>query len=342
MSSTFPPAPDRSRRLRAFFARHLYSYLAGLVGLVVLLSITFARKEIATALRAFDHQLWAPVLGLTLVNYALRFLKWHRMLLDTGIRIPLLANARLYFACFTMVVTPLRLGELYKLVFLRTLHRVGPSRSLPVLLMERVTDAVAVLALAIVQPFSSWTRLIAVALALTLVLLAGAGLSHPAWRSRWQGLLPRLPLLGRRSSEIDRILLQSAVLLRPRSLGLALVLSTFAWFAECWGLYWILVGLGSAIPLGEATWIYALSTALGNLTFLPGGLGGTEASLLAFLHGAGIPQGSALAATLLVRAATLWLAVFLGLSVSFSQRRALQWDEVQREAARSQDEAPKA
>jgi uncharacterized membrane protein YbhN (UPF0104 family) len=45
---------------------------------------------------------------------------------------------------------------------------------------------------------------------------------------------------------------------------------------------------------------------------LPGGLGVAEGSLTALLAGLGTPLPQAAAATLLVRAATLWLAVGLG------------------------------
>ena len=87
---------------------------------------------------------WLPaILGLTLFNYGLRFWKWDLLLRASGLRIPLASNARLYFACLAMVVTPARLGELYKLVFLRKLHGVAPARSLPPLVLERVTDAAA-------------------------------------------------------------------------------------------------------------------------------------------------------------------------------------------------------
>jgi hypothetical protein len=45
---------------------------------------------------------------------------------------------------------------------------------------------------------------------------------------------------------------------------------------------------------------------------LPGGLGVAEGSLTALLAGLGTPLPAAAAATLLVRGATLWLAVALG------------------------------
>ena len=50
----------------------------------------------------------------------------------------------------------------------------------------------------------------------------------------------------------------------------------------------------------------------------------------------GVAVQVALPATLLVRAATLWFAVLLGLTVTLIGRRRLHWSEVREEAARGQ------
>jgi uncharacterized protein (TIRG00374 family) len=66
------------------------------------------------------------------------------------------------------------------------------------------------------------------------------------------------------------------------------------------------------LPLRTATFVYAFASLAGALSMLPGGLGVAEGSLTALLAGLGTPLPEAAAATLLVRGATLWLAVALG------------------------------
>src|SRR5262249_28032523 len=72
---------------------------------------------------------------------------------------------------------------------------------------------------------------------------------------------------------------------------------------------------GARIGLQGATFVYAATTVAGALSFLPGGLGMTEAGMLALLLrlGSGIDRGTAAAATFVTRAATLWFAGALGL-----------------------------
>ena len=62
--------------------------------------------------------------------------------------------------------------------------------------------------------------------------------------------------------------------------------------------------------------IYGLAVLGGTLTFLPGGIGGTEAIMVILLSFIGIDYISAIAITIVCRAATLWFAILIG-GISF-------------------------
>jgi uncharacterized membrane protein YbhN (UPF0104 family) len=321
--------------LRAALARHLYAYLALVVGLSGLLTVLLARQDLRQAWTQFDARYVWPVLGLTLLNYGLRFLKWQWMLRTVELRIPAADSARIYFACFSMTVTPFRLGELYKLIFLKRLHAAPLRRTTPVLLLERATDVVAVLSLAALRldlggpPFFALT-------ALGLAFLLGSAAALPPTRRILLRLLGQLPGLRRRRSALAVAVEHNRALLRPPVLAGTLLLSVLAWFSECLGLWLVLRALAAPLPLQDATWIYALATALGNATFLPGGLGSTEATLIGLLLGLGLGRSVSLPATILIRAATLWLAVATGLLVSWLGRHKLRWREARAEVASNQ------
>ena len=73
-------------------------------------------------------------------------------------------------------------------------------------------------------------------------------------------------------------------------------------------------------------------TVAGALSFLPGGLGVTEAGMLALLvtFGTGVSRGTAAAATFVTRASTLWFAVALGLPalVRYARRKHVEITEM--------------
>ncbi|SVB82011.1 uncharacterized protein METZ01_LOCUS234865, partial [marine metagenome] len=72
-------------------------------------------------------------------------------------------------------------------------------------------------------------------------------------------------------------------------------------------------GLESSTPITQALPIYAAATLVGAVSALPGGLVGTEGSMIALLQQSGVSRSVASSGTLLVRLVTLWFAVAVGL-----------------------------
>lgn len=101
---------------------------------------------------------------------------------------------------------------------------------------------------------------------------------------------------------------------RPRVTVLAVVLGAAAWFSEGLALWVIMEGLDATISLLRALSIYAAATLVGAVSALPGGLLGTEGSMVALLQQSGAARVGASAGTLLVRLVTLWFAVAVGLA----------------------------
>lgn len=88
--------------------------------------------------------------------------------------------------------------------------------------------------------------------------------------------------------------------------------AVLAWGLEGLSLYLIADSLGIGISLATGIGIYAIAVLAGALSFLPGGLGGTEAVMGVLLIASGADSATAVAITLLCRIATLWFAVALG------------------------------
>ena len=107
----------------------------------------------------------------------------------------------------------------------------------------------------------------------------------------------------------------------PRIMVVGVAVGVVAWFAEGLALWVILKGIGSDIALVRALPIYAAATLVGAVTALPGGLVGTEGSMLALLQQSGVTRVGASAGTVLVRLVTLWFAVAVGLVAMLALRR---------------------
>jgi uncharacterized membrane protein YbhN (UPF0104 family) len=249
-------------------------------------------------LASFRWELFPLALALTALNYLLRFWRWERYLAKLAIAIPRGRSLTIFVAGLTMTITPAKLGELLKSGLLKRDYEVPVRRSGPVVLAERVTDATGVVVLAVVAGASgrNWPLLAAAALAVVGVVL-----------------VVRSPLLERFARLVEARG-AARTLLGTRLLVEMTLLSAVSWLFECLAAYVCVKGLRLDLSLADTIVVFTLGSLAGALSFLPGGLGVAETSMTALIKALGdTTKAQAAAATVLIRLATLWFAVVLGL-----------------------------
>lgn len=256
-------------------------------------------------------------LGLASVNYFLRFLRWAFFLKYLKIDVPANLSALVFLSGLAMSIIPGKAGELVKCYLLNSRTGVPVSRSAPVVVMERLTDVISVIILGLTG-FALLPAPVIAVLAVALALTA-AGMMFAV--SRQASRLTALPILSRWSALLRDSQEEFKDLAAPRVMVVGVAFGAVAWFAEGLALWLLLKGIGSDIALVRALPIYAAATLVGAVTALPGGLVGTEGSMLAFLQQSGVTRAAASAGTVLVRLVTLWFAVAVGLLALLALRR---------------------
>ncbi len=277
------------------------------------------------ALRAFDLRALAVALLLVAINYVLRFVRWQRYLAALDLRLPVDRSLTGFLAGFAMTVTPGKLGELLKA------YLFGRSDGLPatsvgaIVIAERLTDVlglVVVVAFGLGQFYAPLAAVVgqgAVNLLIAVCLASVAFvplLAQPRWSAPLFAALERLPRLGALVPLMRETQAGMAALLHPRVMAVAMLLAIVGWGLEGVALWTLLHGFGhQAPPFGAALFVYGSTTLLGAVSFLPGGLGVTELALGLMLTRLGLASGAAESAaiTYLIRFATLWFGVAVGL-----------------------------
>lgn len=301
--------------------------IPGLVlGLVVLviLGVLGDLRGVSEQVLVFRWSLFPLVISLTLFNYTLRFFKWHFYLKQIGVQdISILESARLFVASFPLSVTPGKVGEALKGVWINQKGDVPVARGVAVVVAERISDGLAVTLLSTlgVIAYPRYWPAFASVLALLLGIVTVSQI-----RPLVMGLLDfgeGLPLINRYIHHLREFYKGSYLVFRPTATLFAVTLGTISWLGEGIGFYVILRGLGIRPGwdvLSIAVFILSFSTVIGAVSTLPGGLGAAEASIAGMLVLLlRLPTENAAAATLLIRFATLWFGVGLGLLVwSFS------------------------
>lgn len=254
----------------------------------------------------------AAVVGLVLLAYALRFAKWQLFLHRLGAKVPLGRSAAVFTSGLLMVVTPAKVGEVWKAFALQETDGIPVARTLGAVALDRITDVLALAALALLAAaalgLAPWLA------ALALVAFA-AGVALLRWRRPWLALLARLEARkpGTRAvAFLHALYLDTASLLSPSTLGAGSALALAAWALEGLALWAILLGLGAPAGAPWAVGVFAAGSLAGGLSVLPGGVGTAEAGMVALLVAGGVDSPTAFAATLLVRLLTLGFGAALG------------------------------
>jgi glycosyltransferase 2 family protein len=313
--------------LKTLQGKILASLLLGLV-VIIVIGLASDLRAVVRDLRDFSWGLLPAILGLTLLNYLLRGLKWDYFLrrLRCGDGVGVFDSGLIFTAGMVMAVTPGKLGEVFKSYLLKRVNGTAVSRSAPIVLAERLTDGLAMLLL-MGLGLTLFPPARPVFVALLLATLAGIVIAqHRPLATALIDFSERLPLGAKLAPRLRVVYESTRELLGWRVLLITTVISVLSWGFECLAFYFVLVGLGvegTALLLLQATFIFAASTLFGLVSFLPGGLGVSEVSSVGLLVAmVGMSAAAATTATLLIRFATLWFGVLLGaLALAWFGRR---------------------
>ncbi len=303
-------------------------------------------------LKNFSWSALPLILGLVIINFLLREIKWDFFRRAAGIDVPRLGSFLIFFSGYSMAISPGRVGELIKPFMYKEYFGKKMRRSIPLVFCERLTDLMGMIVLALlsVAPFtaavaksqggikSGTTETLIYALLGISAVLMVAGV----WFARNKRLVYGLFHFGAKVrrlrgpiKHLRHLYYATYPLLTIKNLLIATVLAAISWSFECAAAYYILKGVGAPdIALLDITFVFCMATIVGGfLFFLPGGLGGFEGAAYRLLSMLGVGKNEIVPAILIIRFCTLFFAVALGflfiLLTSMRYHKSLKWDEFQ-------------
>ncbi len=254
-------------------------------------------------------------LALSMVNYALRVARWNLYLARLDHKLPFQFAALTYIAGFAFTLSPGKIGEMVRARYYQKIG-IPLSSTAAAFFIERLIDLLSMLFLAFLALASTssyaplmWGAAVVIALLFAVFALTpwirvfefvdGANWFPEKFRKLIHAML--------------RTLLSVQVLLKPQMLIVSFVIGLCAWGAEGTGLMVIgAIAPGVTLDWTTAVGIYSVAIIVGALSFLPGGLGSTEAVMVALLAAHGFSLPDAILITLVCRVLTLWFAVVIG------------------------------
>lgn len=293
--------------------------------LTAVLALLTDAPAMIEALQGFSIPALLAMLALALLGFLARGLRWGWLMRVVGHPVSTRDALYLQLSGQSMALTPGRVGEAFKPWLARDIGGMSMTRGIALVFAERIADliGVGILSLGGLSAIDGnrWTLATAMAAVLVGTTIAS---------SRWFHSLA-LRLVKRQTWAREHYCSAETV---SETIRLAMSWRTLAWSVPVSLLAWGLEGLGFALCLSvlgfdgvgplTAISIYAVSTLVGALTFLPGGIGLTEASMAGILIAAGMLPGDAGAATVITRITTMWWGVGIGWLVMASRPAVLR------------------
>ncbi len=296
--------------------------LAFVFGMVISSLVAFWGdwRETINEMLAFRWWWAIPILLLTCFNYFLRFVRWHFLLTKAGFKnkIHPKKSGLIFLSGLPLTLSPGKTGEVLKAYFLKKITGDHLSRTVPIVVTERLTDGLGALLLLAFGLSSYSLGIFAFAFAAISCLVFIFLIYHEPFWQLIKKLIPKVRWLRSLSGKLFDFREVLKNLIGWKNLLLSTLLAAAAWFSEAIGLSIIInqvSGLGWGINLlSKSVFIFCFVSILGFVSLLPGGLGVAEGGFVgSMILLLGLARPEAAATTLLLRLLTLWWGVAIGL-----------------------------
>ena len=283
------------------------------IGLYAAFLIYSDINTISSKISDFKIEIIPIILLLVTSGWFVLFFRWHLLLRNAKIFIPVKDSFLIFTSGFALTIIPGKVGELVKSQLLKTKFGIARSKTVSIVILEQFYSAVGIITLSF---FGIWYFELGVyvlgfftaALVFVFVLLS----SRKAF-NKIVTLLEKRRFTSKfvepLSSSYDAI---KNGIRGPITLY-ASGLSILFWLIEAISIYFILSAF-EVEAIGFLTIIstYTTSIMLGILSFLPIGLGVVEGTLASFFTMHGIDVSLALTIVIIIRLFTRWYGVSFG------------------------------
>ena len=287
--------------------------------LLVGAAIAWGGSELSDRLRTIGWPLALAVFAAFCANHSLRFVRWQMMLRAEGHAVPWPRSLSIFMAGLALLPTPANAGVAARSFFLLS-EGVPVHVSLAAYFVERLLDFVGLVVLATLLLMSGAPHL----QILLAFVIAAAGVIGVSVAPRvCRALRSRIsrPRLARAIEWLTKFFADAADMLAGWRLPLFVLLGLAANMVVAALLWFALRGSAMPLDLAQASGVVGVSYLFGAASLLPGGLGGFELAMLAQLAVLNVPASDAWLALALVRMATLWGSVVVGIPLLFAELR---------------------
>ncbi len=290
-------------------------FISIIITVIVYLALSFYGNVnlVFESLQEYKWKFFPIILLVFYFTFLLKFIKWQYYLKFLDVKVQFTISFKIFMASLVMCVTPGKIGDLIKSYMLKEVNGTPVNISIPIVFAERVTEFVALLILVILGVNIYNQNILILSISLLSIIILFIILFNSRIANRVISKLSKSKKLEKYKEPLSLTLSNSKSLLQPKPFLLMVLFSLFIWIVESFGFYFILAQFNIDISIIWTFFAYLFSMFIGSVSMLPAGLGVTDGSLTYLLTQNGLSKEIAVSATLIVRIATLWFALIIGI-----------------------------
>ena len=245
---------------------------------------------------------WVPII-----------VKWHFLLKNCEIHVPLKKSIAVFFAGVAFEITPGQIGSLIKSQLLKTSSNIPRTKTVPIIVVEKVYDLIGAILASIIG-------IIILGMDFYLIIIAILALAviffFMFYRPASEIFFKRITKTKFFSKYVDNMSEFHTIIQKSTNVKAAticILLGVTYWFIISAAAYYILIAFDvNVLDYLTVLAIYTTSILLGAISFVPAGIGVTEGSIAGLFTLNGIDISTALILSVMIRVLTLWFSVCVG------------------------------
>ena len=261
----------------------------------------------------FKYEFLPLILLLVSISWTPLLVRWQILLKKNDINIPIKKSFLLFLGGMSMSITPGHVGELIKSQLMKTIYNIPRTKTAPIIFVEKFYDLTGAIIASIIGIIilGMDTNLILISVSILIVIIF---LIY--YRPIFEFILKRVTKT-KFFSKYSENLSDSYEIVRnsttPQISSISFGLSVLYWIIISVAVHFILLSFGiESISILKTISIYSSSVIIGAISFIPGGLGITEGSLIGLFSLEGIDISLALILSVMIRILTMWYSVSIG------------------------------
>ena len=287
--------------------------LVAVVGIYAIFLFVSDYNIISEKISNFKVNYLPLILFLVTASWIPLIIKWHFLLKNSEVDVPLTKSIAIFFSGVAFEITPGHIGALIKSQILKTSYNIPRTKTVPIVIVEKVYDLIGAILASVIGIIILGMEIYLIAIAISVLAFIFFFMYHKPASELFFNRITKLKFFSKYIENISGFYETVQKSTNVRAATICILLALAYWFMVSAPAYYTLISFDvNIVDYLKVLAIYSTSTLLGAISFIPAGIGITEGSIAGLFTLNGIDVSTALILAVMIRIFTLWYSVSVG------------------------------